>query len=1088
MSDIPLNALHPAAVGLKPAEPPPEIAAPPSEHKRPLHVVVLLWAARLTALAMVAGAVYLEARTSYLESFLVARLAKPATYTIGIGPSEAPQVPPPSPYDDRLGYSHLGTYSEALNARHFQIERQARLSPELAKLSSIAGYPIYREKPQAGLTLLDRTGAPLYEATYPEQAYQTFAAVPPILVDSLLFVEDQNLLDPGAPHRNPAIDWKRFPVAAVAHIAGHFDPRIKDGGASTLATQIEKFRHWPGGRTGTVDDKLRQMAMASLRAYADGPDTIAARRDIVTTYLNATPLSSRPGYGEVIGVPEGLHAWYGTDYAEVSRALTSPARSEAELARKAQLYKQALSLILAERRPSYYLAADRDALRKLTDHYLGLLSAAGVIDRPLAEAALRADLTFSAQPPAPAPVSFVARKAADALRTELLMMLKAPNLYSVDRLDLTAQSTLDASVQGRVAGVLSKLAERQTVQDMGMVGKFLLGDADPAKVTYSVVLYERGADRNYVRVHADSGDEPFDVNSGAKLILGSTAKLRTMLTYLNIMAQLRDRLDGQSPAQLEQVAASAQDPLTRWAAAYLASKPDHRLQPMLDAAMQRHYSGNTQEVFFTGGGDHVFHNFEKKEDFQVYSVEDAFENSVNLSFVRIMRDIVHYEMAQAQGAGQGRDLLADRHDAEREVYLRRFADQEGQSFLNHYYDDYHGRSADEALAFLASRTRPVPRRLAVVFRSVRPKAGAEELREFIHRRLPGVSLTAPALDQLYRSYDPARFGLNDRGYLAGIHPLELWLVAYLQDHPDATRAEIADAAGTARQDAYSWLYKTPNKHAQDTRIRILLEEDAFDRILQDWKKQGYPFGHLVPSYATAIGSSGDRPDALAELMGIVLNGGVRLPADDIERLSFAQGTPYETDLAFTPREPERVLAPEVAATARRALMGVVANGTGNRVRNVFYTTDGTPLAIGGKTGTGDNRFDKFGPGGTIIESRPVDRTATFVFFLGDKFYGTITAYVRGKESGDYHFTSALAVQLLKSLAPDLQPLLGTAPAPVAALRGAPVLHPPAQPAAEEPSDGSVTVDEEVLRAPKARTAGQQEPSDSSVTVDEDALQ
>jgi len=46
-------------------------------------------------------------------------------------------------------------------------------------------------------------------------------------------------------------------------------------------------------------------------------------------------------------------------------------------------------------------------------------------------------------------------------------------------------------------------------------------------LTWSVVLYERGADRNYLRVHADSLNEPFDINSGAKLQLGSTAKLRT---------------------------------------------------------------------------------------------------------------------------------------------------------------------------------------------------------------------------------------------------------------------------------------------------------------------------------------------------------------------------------------------------------------------------------------------------------------------------------------------------------------------------------------------------------------------------------
>lgn len=1048
MSDI---LLHPV-VGLKPETPPPETApetASPNR-KRPLGIVLLHWAARLVALGLVCGAVYLEARTSYLESFVVARIAQPANFAVDVGPNRELRFPPASPYDDRLGYSEIGNYVDGLKARGFVVDEQARVSHDMARIASIAGYPIYREKDQAGLTLLDRSGAPMYSAIYPGQAYPSFAAIPPLVVESLLFVEDHDLLDPSAPHRNPAIDWRRFPVAALAHIAGRFDPRIKDGGASTLATQIEKFRHWPGGRTGTVDDKLRQMAMATLRAYSDGPDTTAARRRIVTTYLNSTPLSSRAGYGEVIGVPEGLHAWYGTDAAEATRVLAEPAYSPAALQRKAEIYKQVLSLILAERRPSYYLATNRHALRALTDHYLGLLAAGGVIDGELARLALAADLPFSAQPPAPPPVSFVARKATDALRTELLTMLHAPNLYGVDRLDLTAESTLDAPVQQRVAALLTKLSDPPTLQSLGFYGKFLLGSADPSKITYSVVLYERGKDRNYVRVHADSGDEPFDVNSGAKLILGSTAKLRTLVTYLDIMVGLRDRLQDLPPARLQEVANTAEDPLTRWAADYLGGTSDHALQPMLDAAMQRHYSGNAQEVFFTGGGDHIFHNFEKKEDFGVYSVEDAFENSVNLAFVRIMRDIVRYEMAQ--GSASAHDLLADRHDADREVYLRRFADQEGQGFLNHFYDDYHGRTPEEALALLASRTRPVPRRLATVFRTVRPDASPEALRDFIRRRLPGVELEPRTLDSLYRTYDPARFSLNDLGFLAGVHPLELWLVAYLQTHPAATRSEVIAAGADARQQAYTWLYRTPDKRAQDTRIRILLEEDAFQRILVDWRRQGYPFGHLVPSLSTAIGSSGDRPDALAELMGIILNDGVRLPSDDLERLRFGEHTPYETDLDYAPHAAERVMAPEVAATARRALMGVVARGTGTRVRNVYYTPDGKPLEIGGKTGTGDNRFDRFGPGGVVIESRPVDRTATFVFFIGDKFFGTITAYVRGRQSGDYHFSSALAVQLLRSMAPDLQPLLGTGPAPVASST--------AGPAPSEHPEGSVTVDDD----------------------------
>jgi hypothetical protein len=35
---------------------------------------------------------------------------------------------------------------------------------------------------------------------------------------------------------------------------------------------------------------------------------------------------------------------------------------------------------------------------------------------------------------------------------------------------------------------------------------------------------------------------PFDVNEGMKLELGSTAKLRTLAHYLDVMAQLYDEL------------------------------------------------------------------------------------------------------------------------------------------------------------------------------------------------------------------------------------------------------------------------------------------------------------------------------------------------------------------------------------------------------------------------------------------------------------------------------------------------------------------------------------------------------------------
>ena len=992
---------------------------------------MLRWAAALAACFLLGCGITTEVRTSYLQSRLLSRWAAGMKFTVQPGPSEDIRFPKSGPYDERLGYAKLPSFIEALNARHFAITRQARWSPPLERFVDQGGYPIYGEKSRAGVKLLDRDQHPLYQASYPDRAYKDFSSIPPLVVDSLLFIEDHGLLDLQDPERNPAVEWGRFMLAVAGRAASVIDRRFREGGASTLATQIEKFRHSPGGRTPGIVEKFRQMVTASARAYRNGPNTSAVRHDIVAAYLNSTPLGSRPGYGEIIGVPEALWVCYGTDLAEANRVLAAPATTKAQLARKGEIYRQVLGLLLANRRPAYYLNGDGAALAALIDGYLRLLAGAGIIDPALRDAALAAKLHFRTQLPPPAAVSFVGSKATDRLRAELMTLLDLPDLYALDRLDVAAYGTVDTAAQKRVTDVLERLGDPAYVRSLGLVGHNLLGGERPGRLAWSVVLYERGAEQNYLRVHADSLNSPFDINSGAKLILGSTAKLRTLVTYLNIVDELHRKLASLPRRDLTAMAAAKDDPLTAWAAGYLAKTADHGLQPMIDAAMQRQYSGSPS-AFFTGGGVHAFANFEKWEDHSNPTVLEAFEHSINNSFIRIMRDIVLYY--QAQSGIETEKLLSDIDDPNREAYLQRFADQEGRRYLGRFWNDYKGLTPKEALNKLASRTRPAARRLAVVYLTARPEASRAELGDFLAHHLPPSSVDNDELWDLWREYGPGRFSLQDRGYIAGIHPLELWLVAYLQDHPNATRDEVVEASADVRQDVYGWLFKSRNMRKQNTRIRILLEEDAFDRILQDWRRQGYPFGHLVPSYGSAIGSSGDRPDALADLMGIILNDGVRQPNADLQRLHFAADTPYETDMTLEP-QPQRVMAPEIAKTLRQALMGVVVEGTATRLRGAYHAPNGTLLPVGGKTGTGDNRLDRFGRGGRLISQRVVDRTATFVFFLGDRFFGTITAYVPGAIAGTYHFTSALAVQLLRDLEPQLQPLLdepadGAAPMPI----------------------------------------------------------
>ena len=418
---------------------------------------------------------------------------------------------------------------------------------------------------------------------------------------------------------------------------------------------------------------------------------------------------------------------------------------------------------------------------------------------------------------------------------------------------------------------------------------------------------------------------------------------------------------------------------------------------MLQAALQRKYSGSAGESFFTGGGVHHFENFESWEGGRDFTVSEAFQNSVNLAFVRLMRDIVYYYRFRVPGASPA-VIVKNDDDPARRAYLARFADQEGRVFLWRFYQKYRGQTPDQSLETLVREINLTPLRAAVIYRSVRPQAGLDEFTKFLKAHLSAAALAKTDPAKLYDKYGPDKFDLADRGYLAHVHPLELWLLNYREKYPGAKWNELAVKSASVRQDVYWWLFKTEHKGAQDNRIWTLLEQDAFKEIHKAWKKQGYPFDSLVPSYATTIGVSGDTPAALAELMGILVNDGVRYPTLKIEQLHFGEGTPTETIVARKTAAGERVIAPEIAALVRQELNGVVDNGTGRRMQGGIKLANGRVIRVGGKTGTGDNRLESFSAHGHLIGSKVVSRTATFVFMIGDRYYGTVLAFVPGSES------------------------------------------------------------------------------------------
>jgi len=982
------------------------------------------WRFLLLLVALVSIAfVVVEARTSYyLQSPVLSRLVARMGFTREPGPSPRIRFPSSGPYDQRLGYTQLPQWIADLRLRGYAIEEQAVFSPQLEKAVESGVFPLYHEKQQTGLEILDRRGTPVFSSHYPRAVYESYEAIPPLIVTTLTFIEDRGAVDPALPHRNPALAWERLGQALVDQVQQLFDPGHNAAGGSTLATQLEKFRHSDHGVTPSIAEKLRQVASASLRAYLGGPNTLAWRREIVQAYLNGVPLAARAGYGEVHGLQDGLRVWFDADPGEVNRLLGFSGNPPQEtLEPSARAYREVLSLLLAQQRPTWFLGRRGfSALSARVDEYVRLLAREGVIDPPFRDAVLSQQLTAPGSEPVAVTRAMRSEKTAYMIRSRLLSLLGMKHFYDLDRLDLGVSSTLDFPVQRAVAARLLELKDPAQVREARLMGTRLLESRnDLDKVIYSFTLYELTDNANVLRVQADNFPEPFDINEGVRLDLGSTAKLRTLVHYLEIITDLHNEYAPWPVEDLRKLEVPPEDKLRRWAIDYLATAKARDLHSMLEAAMDRSYSASPAETFITGGGAHHFANFKRADNDKIVTIRQAIRESINLPFVRLMRDIVRYHMNRTES---GRRLLKDAAEPSRIEYLTRFADREGKTFLRRFYRKYADKTPAERFALLVDSVRAAPIPLSIAFRSTYPDADEAKFGAFLKGALPGASLDEKLIERLYRRYGPDSYSLMDLGYLAKVHPLELWLVTYLQQYPEANFDAVATASAQERIDVYAWLFKTKSKSRQDIRIRTLLEIEAFTEIHAAWARLGYPFSYLTPSYATAIGSSADRPAALAELMGIIVRGGIRAPAIRLDELDFATNTPFETRMRFQGTEIERVLPAEIADVVRTALLDVVARGTALRLSGGLHPAEGVSIPVGGKTGTGDHRMEMFDAAGHLVRERVMNRTATFVFFIGDRFYGTVTAFVPGENAAKFSFTSSLPVELLRQLGPLLQPL------------------------------------------------------------------
>lgn len=973
-----------------------------------------------------------EMRTSFIQSYLLSDIMSRVTWSMANTESRRIEFPKHGPFDERLGYPMIPTIVDKLKGRDFEVTRQAEQSPMQYELLKRGIHAIYEEKHQGGLTILSSDNRAIFSSVYPQHYYDTFESIPPVIVKTLLVIENRDLLLLDYPYKNPVFDWGRLGKAIFDFGVSRIREDHDVPGGSTLATQIEKFRHSPEGRTHSVKEKATQMVSASLRAYRMGRSTFDVRKRILQDYVNSVPLGAIPGAGEIRGLPHGLISWHGVDFNSVNALLKDldlKMNDDEGMDERALAYKQALSLFISQRRPAYYLQQDREALKKLVNRHLNLLVDEEVISKKFAKKVAEVSLTFRNNKLfyKPEKQSFIDRKATDAIRIYLLGMFQFDRLYTLDRLDMTVKSTIDYRTQKKVTDVLRKLSDPVFASENGLMDNRLLAKGNPAEVIYSVNLREIIGNKSFLRVQSDNIDGPFNVNDGTKLELGSTAKFRTIVSYLQIIEIIwRKHFDAEA-GKLRPDVVMQNDRLTQWTVSYIKTAEDKSLRATLDAAMNRMYSANPTEKFFTGGGVHKFSNFTKDDDVKVVTMYEALRKSINLPFIRLMRDVVQYYSAKNP---ESEAMVRDVKNKTRKTYLENFARKEGRQFLNKFYLQFRGKKPDDIVRTFLKRP-PTLKKVTNLFVLTFPDGSPQEFMAFAQAfGGPAFSrLKFSAFESSLNEYRKPIYSLQDRGVIAGVHPLELWCAAYLYNNPLSTYTATIQSGDKALLDSYQWLFQSKEKGKQDKRIKIILENEAFQDLHSSWVRVGYPFSFLVPTLATSIGSSGDKPSALAELMGIVLSNGYRTPVVRIEEISMAEGTPFETKMKYRGPEvePVRVVSEDVAFITKKGLLDVVETGTAQRVKGAFLSSDLVVIPVGGKTGTGDNKFSVYAPGGRIVESKTKSRTATFVFFIGDRFYGTLTAYVPSASAREFNFTSALPVQILKILAPSLTSLIDYQP-------------------------------------------------------------
>lgn len=882
--------------------------------------------------------------------------------------------------------------------------------------------PMFDRPAQAGLRIIDDLGTTISDSRRPFHIYQSFDAIPSLLVKSLSVVEDKKIIkgldieedkdEMALLSVNPAIDFWRVGKAVAKKAQGKKNVE----GGSGLATQYAKQVGSPTGLTDGIPDKLSQMLYASLSMYAKGLDTTESQKDQILKYINAVPFTAHPAYGEVIGFRDAMAIWFGNP--DFEKILAGPRTDE-----KARTYRQMLSVVMALKQPDRYLKKEKwfALLQQRVDRHLPRLVEKGIISADFSKMISAQKLEFAevgANPSIPATV--LKEKHTRTLVQNLIRELgmdPASAAYKLDRRDMRVETTLDQATTRAVHDEIVSFKDPKIAKAKGLIGPKLLDEKNASKIIWSVLITENMPDgREYVRVSTDTHEGALDMNQGGRLSYGSTSKLRMAATYLDIMARLHTEYKDKTPAELKALNIARKDKLSQWAASYMANPATNKeLSAMLQSAVEREYSA-APRGFFAGGGMEYPGNYQKSDNDKSYSVQSALWNSVNLPWFRIAEDIQEHYTSHILGIDpeiyNPSSLQASTQESRKE-YLKKFADYEGKKFQYGFWKKMKDKNADSITDHLIAKAKGRRQALAVIYTMFTPERSYEGFASFMQKHCKKC-LPQEKLEKLYNQHvkpdGTLAFSLKDQGYLAGIHPHELSMAAHLMS-PDKPRlAAILKSTEQERQDVYSWLMSPKKTRAQNKAIRILVERAAWKAIEQQWRTTGYD-GNL-PASPGAVISASDTPQALAKFQGILLNRGRKTKLTSIKAIHFGEGTPHETHVVPNQPDVEQIFRPEVNDMLIALTEGVVQEGTAAKLRDGIVIK-GRRLQFAGKTGTNDGKSHKREVAG--------GRIVAFTGRIG-RFAVVVSAYLPAATAND-KFTSGTATQGIKNIQLLLVPML-----------------------------------------------------------------